>query len=146
MMKNLFPFLAAACLTLLVVGAGIVLTDNYGLAGLAAVATAVTAGGFVATWWFAPDNVNMLMVVQTTLRWRKLAGWSRRVWIFWGPRVTNTVLIALIALDAYIFQEPTLKAAIESTKYGWALLLALHLFATIAPRGAPERIPAPGSV
>lgn len=157
-MKNLAPFLAAACLTILIVGAAIVLTASYGAWGFAAVAAAVIVGGLVSTWWFAddqpalagpnPQRVTFLMVVQNTVRdlgAPKLAGWARRVWSFWGPRVTNTVLVALIAFDAYVFQEPTLKAAIEATQFGWAFLLALHLFATVAPRGAPDRIPAPGA-
>lgn len=153
--------IAFACLTALVVGSAIILTDNIGWPGLVLVGLVVWVGTLVAKWYFAdaqpvfavatPGRVHFKDVVQRELRELhdvfgigKLAGWARRVWIFWGPRVTNTVLIALLALDAYVFQEPTLKAAIEQTQYGWALLLALHLFATVAPRGAPDRIPAPG--
>lgn len=115
-------------------------------------------GWLVATWYHADDHpvlapakegrVTFKAVVQNALRdVRETAapffGWARRLWLFWGPRVTNTVGVAILSLDGLIASTPELKAAIMASPYGLPIILGVNLLVTLAPRSAPDRIPAP---
>lgn len=133
--------------------------------GVALAISAVLALGFglFATWYHADDKpvfapfeegrvtfktvvLNFFADVAEFAHVKQLFGWLRRLWAFWGPWLTNTVLAAVVALDAFIFSQPQLMGAIQGTAGGggWALLFLLHFAAARAVRGAPERIPAPG--
>lgn len=100
----------------------------------------------VLTWWNTPDSVTFKAVVQNALRdVRDICApalrLGKRIWWFFGPRVTNLVAVSVVSVDAYIVQTPDLKDAIMQTQWGLAVLVALNLAATLSPKNAPERLP-----
>lgn len=123
-----------------------------------AIVAVVLLAWLIATWYHADDHsvfaapkpgrVTFKQVVQNALRdARETAapffGWCRRLWLFWGPRLTNTVAAAVLALDGLIASTPDIKAAIMHSPYGLFVMLGVNLLVTLAPRTAPDRIPGP---
>ena len=121
---------------------------------------AIFVAWLVLTWYFADDEpalgpgtsqrVTFKRVLQGVLRdvselfapfTNFVSRHAQAQWAFWGPRVTNTVGIAVVSLDAYVVQTPELKYAVMNSPYGLAALVALNLAASLSPRGAPARVP-----
>jgi hypothetical protein len=53
-------------------------------------------------------------------------------------RVTNLTAVGLLGLDAVIIQTPEIKAAVLSTPYGIAAVIALNLFTRLTPRRSDD--------
>lgn len=122
-------------------------------------------GWLVATWWFADDEpvlappgksrVTFKQVVQSALLdiaeivapvTNRTSCIARRLWAFFGPRITNRALIATV------FADMTIVAAGQDV---WAFMadhpvlllgvVAMNLLTPLTPAGAPARIPPPPS-
>lgn len=106
------------------------------------------------TWWHGPEEKTFKSVVQDMLRdVREIAAplvnsaycASRRLWGFFGPRLTNLPTLAIVALDCYAALSPEMREIIAGDHRAAAVLLALNLFARLSPRNAPQALPAPAS-
>lgn len=130
------------------------------VASLSVAAAVVFAAWLALTWYFADDEPALGPGSSQRVTFKRvLQGVARDVadlfspftnfvtrhaqaqWAFWGPRITNTVGIAVVSLDAYIVQTPELKYAVMQSPYGLAALVGLNLAASLSPRGAPTRVP-----
>lgn len=115
----------------------------------------------LATWYFADDQpvfgptndtrVTFKQVLQGFARdagdllgAAYVASYIKRLWAFWGPRLTNRALIALVMGDigiaasgrdvwAFIGDHPLLIAGI----------VLMHLLTPVTVPGAPASLPAP---
>ena len=92
---------------------------------------------------FKPYAQDVLRDLRDLCRIPELVGWSRRVWRFFGPRLTNrTTWMAVSADIAVAASGQDAWLWIASHPYMALALLALNLFATRSP-GTPHAIPAP---
>lgn len=113
-------------------------------------ALALPIAWLVLTWWNTPEEHTFKAVVQHALRdvreiFAPAFGFAKRVWLFAAPRITNLVGVTVISLDAFIVQNPDLRAALlhDHNRLGLGLLLAINIAAQLSPKGAPDRVPPP---
>lgn len=113
------------------------------------VAGAVGLGWLVATWWFQPDHVTFKQTIQSFLGdvldvFHPLTLQAKRLWAFWGPRLTNRAMLATIFADfaivasgqdvwTFIGDHPLLAVGV----------VLMNLLTPLTPVGAPSRLPPP---
>ena len=97
---------------------------------------AIGAGALwlIATWYFA-DNEPVLGPAsdkRVTFRQVLINAIEDARALF--DRLTNTVAVALVSLNAVVLATPEIKSALLASPWGLAALLGLNLFAAVSPR------------
>jgi hypothetical protein len=120
---------------------------------------AVVVAALGVTWYFAdnekvfgPATANRVTFKRVLLNFlddlRELAAldrivcFARRLWAFWGPRLTNRALIAVIMGDiAIVASGQDVWTFIGGHPLLIAGIVLMHLLTPVSPAGAPASLP-----